>query len=103
MAEFENRLARVITADGKIDRGYLVGTCEFDGTNSYTISWKIPLQGEAKTDFAGTIGSAKDEPVSPGLITVGLGQAPNELKVHTFDSSGKPAPRSFRLACFRDR
>jgi hypothetical protein len=95
MAEFENRLACVITADGKIDRGYLVDKCEPGGTNSYTISWKIPLQGEAKTDFSGTIGSAKDEPVSPGLITVGLGQAPNELRVHTFDPAGTPALRSF--------
>jgi hypothetical protein len=30
------------------------------------------LQGEAKTNFAGTIGSAMGELVEPGFITVGL-------------------------------
>lgn len=103
MADFENRLACVIAADGTVARGYLIDKCQFDGTNSYTISWKVPLQGEAKTNFAGTIGSTMDEPASPGLITVGLGRAPNELQVHKFDPAGKPAARSFHIACLRDR
>src|SRR5215467_1333043 len=103
MAEFEKRLACVITADGKIARGYMIDKCKFDGVNAYTITWKIALQGEAKTNFAGTIGSEQDEPVSPGLITVGLAKDPFQMQVHTFDPSGKPAARSFHIACFRDQ
>jgi hypothetical protein len=102
MAEFEKRLACVIRADGKIERGYMIDKCEFDGVNAYVITWKIPLQGEAKTNFAGTIGSALDEQVAPGLITVGLTKSPSQMQVHTFDASGKPAARPFHIACFRD-
>ena len=103
MAEFEKRLACVIRADGTIARGYMIDKCQFDGANQYTITWQTLLQGAAKTNFAATIGSALDEPVVPGLITVGLGQDPAEMRVHTFDPSGKPAPRSFHIACFRDQ
>ena len=103
MAEFEKRLACVISADGTIARGYMIDKCEFDGVNEYVITWKIPLQGEAKTNFAATIGSAMDEPVSPGLITVGLRGDPSQMQVHTFDSSGKPSTRPFHIACFRDQ
>ena len=103
MPEFEKRLACVIGADGKIARGYMIDKCEFNGTNEYIITWKIPLQGAAKTNFAGTIGSAMEEPVQPGLITVGLTNNPSQLRVHTFDPSGKPAARSFHIACFRDQ
>ncbi|MEV7008292.1 hypothetical protein [Streptosporangium sp. NPDC051022] len=103
MAEFEKRLACVIAEDGSVVRGYLIDGCEFDGTNTYTLSWGVPLQGEAKTNFAGTVGSAQTESVRPGLITVGLGDAPNQMKVHTFDVDGTPAPRSFHLVCFRDQ
>ncbi|MEV0595587.1 hypothetical protein [Nonomuraea cavernae] len=103
MAEFEKRLACVIKADGSIARGFLVDDCRFDGTNEYVISWGVPLQGEAKTNFAGTIGSALKEPVSPGLITVGLNDEPNQLVVRTFDPDGTPAARSFHIACFRDQ
>jgi hypothetical protein len=102
MTSFENRLACVIHADGSIVRGYLIEDCQFDGTNEYTITWQVPLRGEVKTNFAGTIGSATDEEVSPGLITVGLGQEPNQMRVHTFDPDGNPAARSFHIACFRD-
>jgi hypothetical protein len=102
MAEFEKRLACVIRADGTIARGYMIDSCKFDGANKYTLSWQIPLQGAAKTNFAATIGSALDEPVMPGLITVGFGKDPSETQVHTFDPSGKPAARSFHIACFRD-
>ena len=102
MSELETRLACVIGADGRIVRGYMIDKCKFNGTNKYTISWKAPLQGVAKTNFAATIGSELDEPVAPGLITVGFGKDPAEMQVHTFDSSGKPAPRSFHIACFRD-
>ena len=79
MTSFESRLACVIAADGTIVRGYLIDWCKFESPNSYTIRWKVPLQGEAKTNFAGTIGSATDEPTPPGLITVGLGQTTNEM------------------------
>jgi hypothetical protein len=103
MAKFENRLACVISADGSVVRGYMIDKCELRGANEYIITWKIPLQGEAKTNFAGTIGSAKEEPVEPGLITVGLMKDPNQMQVHTFDVSGKPAKRAFHIACFRDQ
>lgn len=102
MAEFEKRLACVIKADGKIERGYMIDKCEFNGVNEYVITWKIPLQGEAKTNFAGTIGSSIDEQVAPGLITVGLKRNPSQMQVHTFDPSGKPAARPFHIAVFRD-
>jgi hypothetical protein len=102
MEQFEKRLACVIREDGSIVRGYLIDSCQFDGSNKYTITWKIPLQGEVKTNFAATIGSATDESVLPGLITVGLARNPNQMEVHTFDPNGKPAARSFHLACFRD-
>jgi hypothetical protein len=102
VGEFQKRLACVIRADGTIARGYMIDSCEFDGVNKYTISWQIPLQGAAKTNFAATIGSALDEPVTPGLITVGFGENPAAMQVHTFDPNGKPARRSFHIACFRD-
>ena len=102
MAEFEKRLACVIGADGAIARGYMIDDCAFDGVNRYTIRWKLPLQNAAKTNFAATIGSASTEPVLPGLITVSLSKDPTEMQVHTYDSGGKPAARSFHIACFRD-
>jgi hypothetical protein len=103
MAEFENRLACVIKADGDIARGYMIDRCEFNGVNEYTITWKIPLQGAVKTNFAATIGSSTDEEVSPGLITVGLKDDPRQMQVHTFDPAGRPAARPFHIACFRDQ
>ena len=103
MAEFEKRLACVIGADGTIARGYMIDKCEFNGVNEYVITWKLPLQGEAKTNFAGTIGCVMDEQVSPGLITVGLRNDPSQMQVHTFDPGGKPAARPFHIACFRDQ
>ena len=103
MANFENRLACVINSDGSIARGYMIDKCELKGENEYIITWKIPLQGEAKTNFSGTIGSSIDEAVEPGLITVGLTKNPNEMQVHTYDVGGKPAKRAFHIACFRDR
>ncbi|WP_141584955.1 hypothetical protein [Actinomadura sp. WMMA1423] len=104
MAEFRKRLACVIDAEGRVVRGYLVEGCDFDGTNEYIVTWKAPLfGGEARTNFAGTIGSAESEPVEPGLVTVGLGDQQNELRVRTFAADGSPAPRSFHIACFRDQ
>jgi hypothetical protein len=103
MAEFEKRLACVIKADGTIARGYMIDKCQFDGVNEYIITWKIPLQGSAKTNFAATIGSATSEQVSPGLITVGLKNDSSQMQVHTFDPGGKPAARPFHIACFRDQ
>lgn len=99
MAEFEKRLACVIRADGKI----ALESCEFDGVNKYVITWKIPLQGGAKTNIAATIGSALDEPIAPGFVTVGLTGEPSQMQVHTFDVGGKPAARPFHIACFRDQ
>ncbi|MBP8812556.1 MAG: hypothetical protein KBE25_04455 [Laribacter sp.] len=103
MADFEKRLACVIKADGGVVRGYLIDGCKFNGVNEYIVTWKIPLQGPCKTNFAGTIGSAETEPVEPGLITVGLTDDPMQLRVHTYDAAGKPAARSFHIACFRDQ
>ena len=57
MSEFEKRLACVIRADGAVVRGYKIDSCKFDGVNKYTISWQIPLQGVAKSNFAATVGS----------------------------------------------
>jgi hypothetical protein len=102
MAEFEKRLCCVIKADGSIARGYMIDSCTRKGANEYIITWKIPLQGDAKTNFAGTIGSVMEEMVEPGFITVGLTGDPKQLQVHTFDTTGKPAPRSFHIAAFRD-
>ena len=67
------------------------------------ITWKLPLQGEAKTNFSGTIGSAMYEPVEPGLITVGLMEDKMQMRVRTYDPSGKPAGRPFHIGVFRDR
>jgi hypothetical protein len=103
VAELEKRLARVIEADGSVARGYMIESCELKGDNEYIISWKIPLQGDAKTKFAGTIGSALSEPVEPGFITVGLSSAPRRMRVRTYDVRGNPARRSFHIACFRDQ
>jgi hypothetical protein len=103
MAEFEKRLACVIKADGSIARGYMIDKCVFDGVNGYLITWKIPLQGDAKSNFAGTIGSASDEKVEPGFITVGLAKDPKQMQIHTYDVSGKPAGRAFHIAAFRDQ
>ncbi len=102
MAEFEKRLACVINADGTIARGYMIERCELQGENRYVITWKVALQGEAKTNFAGTIGSSLDEAVAPGLITVGLAKDPHQMQVHTYDPAGKPARRPFHIAVFRD-
>ena len=103
MTKFENRLACVIKSDGTIARGYMIDKCEMKGENEYLITWKIPLQGDAKTNFAGTIGSAMEEDVQPGFITVGLTKHPSQMQVHTFDVSGKPARRPFHIAGFRDQ
>ena len=102
-ATFDHRLACVIKADGTIVRGYLVDSCAIKGAGDYIITWKIPLQGEAKTNFAATIGSALDEPVEPGFITVGLTSDPRQLRVRTYDITGKPAARPFHIAAFRDQ
>ena len=102
MAEFEKRLACVINADGTVARGYMIERCELQGENRYVITWKVALQGEAKTNFAGTIGSSLDEAVAPGLITVGLTKDPHQMQVHTYDPAGKPARRPFHIAVFRD-
>jgi hypothetical protein len=102
VVEFEKRLACVIKADGTVARGHMIDECRFDGVNQYTIRWQVPLQHAAKTNFSATIGSALDEPVLSGLITVGLSENPAEMQVHTYDPSGEPAARSFHIACFRD-
>jgi hypothetical protein len=60
------------------------------------------LQGEVKTNFSGTIGSSLVEEVQPGLITVGLGEDPYQMRARTYDPAGKPARRPFHIAAFRD-
>jgi hypothetical protein len=72
-------------------------------SNEYIITWKIPLQGAAKTNLAATIGSTIDEQVTSGLITVDLRSDASQMQVHTYDPSGKPAARPFHVACFRDQ
>jgi hypothetical protein len=71
MAGFEHRLACVIKADGSVVRGYLIDKCELVGANEYVISWKIPLQNEAKTNFACVIGSAALNRLSPASVRWG--------------------------------
>ncbi len=102
MAEFEKRLACVIAADGSIARGYMIDKCELKGANEYVITWKVPLQKEAKTNFACVVGSADQEDVEPGFCSVGLMADANKMRVRTYDVAGKPAKRPFHLACFRD-
>ena len=103
MTDYEHRLACVIRADGSVVRGYLIDNCELKGENEYVVSWKIPLQGSAKTNFSCVIGSVAYEPVEPGFCTVGLLEDPMKMRVCTYDVTGKPAKRSFHLACFRDQ
>ena len=90
MAEFEKRLACVIAADGSIARGYMIDRCELVGANEYVITWKVPLQKEAKTNFSCVIGSAEQEMVEPGFCTVGLMADPMKMRVHPTTS---PASR----------
>ena len=102
MAEFEKRLACVIAADGSIARGYMIDRCQLTGANEYVLTWKVPLQKEAKTNFACVVGSVELEDVEPGFCTVGLMADANKMRVRTYDAAGKPAKRPFHLACFRD-
>jgi len=44
-----------------------------------------------------------DEPVEPGLITVGLMEDKMQMRVRTYDPSGTPAGRLFSIGVFRDR
>ena len=102
--EFIKRLACVIDANGNVVRGFMVKGCELVGQNEYVITWDVPLHGgEAKTNFAATIGSATTEPVEPGFVTVSLDAAPDKLRVRTYATNGSPARRSFHIAAFRDR
>jgi hypothetical protein len=64
---------------------------------------EAPLQGEAKTNFSGTIGSSLVEDFSPALITVALCKDPRQMRVRTCDPTRKPARRSFHVAAFRDQ
>ena len=71
MAEFEKRLACVIAADGSIARGYMIDRCELVGANEYVITWQVPLQKEAKTNFSCVIGSAEQEWWNPASAPSG--------------------------------
>ena len=98
MTEFDKRLACVIKADGGIARGYPIDTCKRVGMNEYIITWKIPLQGEAKTNVAGTVGScAVDEKVEPGFITVGLTSDPKQCGCRHTMSRENLTPARFIL------
>jgi hypothetical protein len=103
MSDFEKRLACVIAADGTVARGYLIEGCQLVGDAEYVITWKVPLQGEAKTNFSCVVGAVEFETVEPGFCTVGLLKDPAKMRVCTYDVAGRPARRSFHLACFRDR
>src|SRR5215467_8613000 len=102
MAEFEKRLACVIAADGSIARGFMIDKCELIGANEYVITWNVPLQREAKTNFSCVVGSAEQEDVEPGFCTVGLMADTKKMRVQTYDTAGKPAKRPVHLACFPD-
>ncbi len=65
---------------------------------SIVITWKVPLQKEAKTNFSCVIGSVAHEDVEPGFCTVGLLADPLKMRVRTYDVTGKPAKRPFHLA-----
>ena len=82
--------------------GYMIDKCEMKGENEYLITWRNPLQGDAKTNFAGTIGRTLEEDVQPSFISVGLTHGPSQMQVHTYDLGCKPARRSIHIACFRD-
>ena len=71
----------------------MIDSCELVGANEYVITWKVPLQKEAKTNFSCVIGSAEQEMVEPGVCTVGLMADPMKMRVHTYDIAGKPAKR----------
>jgi hypothetical protein len=58
------RLACDIRADGAILQGNLIQSCQLKGENEYLLTWKVPLQGEARTHFSAEAGSALDQPVS---------------------------------------
>jgi len=61
-------------------------------------SWKIPLQGSAKSNFSCVTGSAACESVEAGFCTAGLLENPMKMRVSTCDVTGKPWRRSFHLA-----
>ena len=101
---FFNRLAAVVSADGKIIRSYQLEKVELKGPNEYILTWKIDLRGgEAKSNFVATIGSQMEEPVEPGFVTVGLAEGNYKSYVKTYDVTGKPARRPFHIGVFRDR
>jgi hypothetical protein len=92
-----------IRADGAILQGDFIQSCELKGQNEYLLTWKVPLQGEARTHFFAEAGSALDQPIEPGLIAVELDQDdPNKMHVHTYDMTGAPAKRTFHIV-FRDQ
>lgn len=100
--EFCNRLACVIKADGTIARGFIVEKSGMRRKGDSVITWKQPMQVEAKTSFSGTIGSAMYEPVEPGLITVGLMEDKMQMRLRTYDLSCKTAGTPFHIGAFRD-
>jgi hypothetical protein len=92
------RLACDIRADGEILQGNMIQSCELKGENEYLLTWKVPLQGEARTHFSAEAGSALDQPIEPGLITVELDRDdPNKMHVYTYDMTGAPAKRTFHI------
>jgi hypothetical protein len=100
MADFEHRLTCVMGADGSITRSYMIERCERPVPTN-TSSPGGPLQNEVKTNFSCVIGSAAEEAVEPAFCTVGLMADLTKMHVHTYDVAGRPARRSFHLACFR--
>ncbi len=78
---------------GSIPRGYMIDKRVLVGANEYVITWKVPLQKEAKTNFSCVIGSTEQEAGGAGLCTVGLKADPMKMYVHTYDVAAVPAKR----------
>jgi hypothetical protein len=98
VARPEIPLACDIRADGEILQGKMIQSCELKGENEYLLTWKVPLRGEASTQFAAEAGSALDQPIEPGLITIELDRDdPNKMHVYTYDMTGAPAKRTFHI------
>jgi hypothetical protein len=103
VAQPENRLACDIRSDGVILQGNMIQSCELKGENEYLLTWKVPLQGEAKTHFSAKAGSVLDQPIEPGLVNVEFDQDdPNKMHVRTYDMTGAPAKRTFHIV-FQDQ
>jgi hypothetical protein len=58
----------------------MIESCKLVGANEHVITWKVPLQKEAKTNFSCVIGSVAYEDVEPRFCTVGLLADPLKMR-----------------------